>query len=237
MTKLWSNRLHLGCGTCQPENWINVDGSWNAWLASHPRLKLIVRLLNRSLKLVPPAQLDLPWTANVVFHDLRKPLPFEAESMSVIYSSHTLEHLYRSEAEMLLDECYRVLRRGGIIRLVVPDLLSLAKRYVDARISFSVMQQANERPADAFMRQLLIWPPEPLKIGSNLYRLYQVLTDFHRHKWMYDADSLICLLKAHGFEHAEELGYLESRIQGIEEVELASRVLNDAGVCVEADKP
>lgn len=231
MTKYRSDRLHLGCGTCQPENWINVDGSWNAWLASHPRLKLVVRLL----RLVPSTQLDLPWKANVVFHDLRKPLPFETESMSVVYSSHTLEHLYRSEAEMLLDECYRVLHKEGIIRLVVPNLFSLARHYVDARSSPSVVRQTKERPADAFMQQMGICRPEAPKIGFNLYRLYRVLTDFHRHKWMYDADSLIHLLEVRGFEHAEERGYLESRIQGIEEVELASRILE--GICIEAVKP
>ena len=208
-----------------------MDGSWNAWLASHPRLKQIVGLL----RLVPSAQLDLPWKANVVFHDLRKPLPFETESMSVVYSSHTLEHLYRFEAEMLLDECHRVLRTGGIIRLVVPDLLSLAKRYVDAH-SPLVVQQANERPADAFVRRMGICKPKAPKIGFNLYRSYRLLTDFHRHKWMYDADSLIYLLKVRGFEHVEERRYLESRIQGIEEVELPERVLDGAGICVEAVK-
>ena len=34
-----SKLLHLGCGLTAPAEWLNVDGSWNAWLAQRPLLK------------------------------------------------------------------------------------------------------------------------------------------------------------------------------------------------------
>lgn len=62
--------------------------------------------------------------------DLRGPLPFEDESVDVCYASHVLEHLGRNEARALLAECYRVIRKDGIIRLVVPDLESIVRDYL-----------------------------------------------------------------------------------------------------------
>ena len=197
---LQSDRLHLGCGTCQPEGWINVDSSWNAWLAAHSRLKWIVR----KLRLVPKSQLDLSWRANVIVHDLRKPLIFPDSSMSAVYSSHTLEHLYRADAERLLHEVYRVLKPGGTVRIVVPDLHALARQYL---VACDHATDNEISPADQFMRQLAISPELPPKVGG-VYAIYQLLTDFHRHKWMYDSHSLRSLMIKAGFERIEERGYL-----------------------------
>lgn len=44
-----------------------------------------------------------------IYWDLRKGLPFQRDSVSVIYSSHFLEHLRFREAQAFLKECLRVL--------------------------------------------------------------------------------------------------------------------------------
>ncbi|MHB8624641.1 MAG: class I SAM-dependent methyltransferase [Aggregatilineales bacterium] len=224
-----SDYLHLGCGTQQPEDWVNLDGSWNAWIAKHPHLKSIVGLM----RLVPKSQLQLQWKPNVVVHDLRKPLPFNDNSMRVVYSSHTLEHLFHTQAEFLLSEIHRVLRPKGILRLVVPDLYRIAQYYV------TIYDQAKYKdvpPADQFMRQLLIISEQPPSAFS-LYRMYQNSKDFHRHKWMYDAHSLSRMMLRGGFVEVEQKDYLKSRIDRIGEVEIASRVQDGAGICIEGIKP
>jgi len=111
-------RLHLGCGLNTPEDWINLDGSWNAWLAKHP----IMRRLFKALRVLPPSLFNIPWSPDILFHDVRKPLPFQNESLCAIYASHLLEHLYLEEAKRLMKECFRVLQPGGILRMVVPDM-------------------------------------------------------------------------------------------------------------------
>lgn len=53
--------------------------------------------------------------------DLRNPLPFADRSASLIYCSHTLEHLFPEEAIRLLGELRRVLADNGVVRLAVPS--------------------------------------------------------------------------------------------------------------------
>ena len=64
--------------------------------------------------------------------DLRRGFPFPDHSIDVCYSSHFLEHLSQAETSQVLHDCFRVLRQGGIIRLVVPDLEAVVNAYLDS---------------------------------------------------------------------------------------------------------
>lgn len=67
----------------------------------------------------------------VLAHDLRLPLPFAEASFEAVYHSHVLEHLRREAAPLFLRECRRVLRPGGTVRVVVPDLETIARLYLE----------------------------------------------------------------------------------------------------------
>jgi predicted SAM-dependent methyltransferase len=62
--------------------------------------------------------------------DLLNKLPFKDNSYSFCYSSHVLEHMPRSYALIFLREIHRILRTGGAIRIVVPDLEGAVRRYL-----------------------------------------------------------------------------------------------------------
>lgn len=62
--------------------------------------------------------------------DLRNKLPFPDQSCDVVYSSHAIEHFERAGARRFLQECRRVLKSKGIIRLVAPDLERIAGSYL-----------------------------------------------------------------------------------------------------------
>ena len=57
-------------------------------------------------------------------HDLisMKPLPVRSEVAELIYSSHTIEHISDSAACKLFEECHRILKLGGGLRLTTPDM-------------------------------------------------------------------------------------------------------------------
>ena len=72
-----------------------------------------------------------PFDPSVRRWNVRRGLPFRDGEADACYASHVLEHLTSAVAGQLLAECHRVLRPGGIIRLVVPDLEIIARHYLD----------------------------------------------------------------------------------------------------------
>jgi len=55
--------------------------------------------------------------------------PYEDASIETIYCSHTLEHLPVDRAAALVRDCRRVLRPGGVLRLVLPDCERILRAY------------------------------------------------------------------------------------------------------------
>src|SRR3981081_2098943 len=72
-----------------------------------------------------------PHDPSVIPHNLNEPLPFSDREFSVVYHSHVLEHLSRHEGEIFLRECHRVLKPGGVLRVVVPDLERITRLYLE----------------------------------------------------------------------------------------------------------
>jgi len=62
--------------------------------------------------------------------DARRSLPFQNESCEGIFTEHFLEHLEPTvEAPTFMRECHRILKRGGKIRILVPDGEAYLKAY------------------------------------------------------------------------------------------------------------
>jgi SAM-dependent methyltransferase len=77
--------------------------------------------------------LDLrPLHPSVAPYDVTGPLPFPAGHFDAVYHAHLLEHLPRASALPFVRECGRVLRPGGVLRVVVPDLEQIARLYLEA---------------------------------------------------------------------------------------------------------
>lgn len=210
--------LNLGSNTRVAPGWNNVDFSWIIRLGRHPTL---CRMLHR-LGFLSQAryeriqQLD-PQT---VVWDLRRGIPFPDQTFDAVYHSHVLEHIDRDGAAGFLGECRRVLKPGGIVRIVVPDLETLARRYiavVDALPSRGTME-AHTSAVEAMIDQMIVRTP---KVRAQQKRLVQwaehvLIGDTARagvlHRWMYDRFSLGELLRASGFERVRDLTPTTSQI-------------------------
>ncbi len=73
-----------------------------------------------------------PKPPHVLGYDLRQGVPFAENLFDAVYHSHVLEHFSRQNARMFLQECLRVLKPGGVLRVVVPDMEGIAKAYLRA---------------------------------------------------------------------------------------------------------
>lgn len=62
--------------------------------------------------------------------NLKNGLPFNDEYFDACYSAHVLEHLNEEEGIFFIREQSRVLKPGGIIRVVVPDLERICRNYI-----------------------------------------------------------------------------------------------------------
>lgn len=67
------------------------------------------------------------WDNRDIETDIRKTLPFPDNSVSHVYCSHTVEHVTQQEAWNFFSECYRVLVKGGRIRIAIPDFTKLER--------------------------------------------------------------------------------------------------------------
>jgi ubiquinone/menaquinone biosynthesis C-methylase UbiE len=77
-----------------------------------------------------PLRKTIPAAVNFLQADLSQGLPMYAEgSVDLIRASHLIEHLTLEAAHLLLNECRRVLKPGGLIRIAVPDLEIMIKKY------------------------------------------------------------------------------------------------------------
>lgn len=75
---------------------------------------------------------DLAYTNGVDLQlNFMAPLPFDTESVDMIYSEHVLEHFHRKDAARILKECNRILKKGGRIRVGVPDAEIYFRKYLD----------------------------------------------------------------------------------------------------------
>jgi len=79
----------------------------------------IRRWINIDRDLLPPIDLVA---------DLSASLPFRSASVDYIHSEDFLEHIEGEAGKRFLEEAFRVLKPGGVMRLLTPDLRLLVER-------------------------------------------------------------------------------------------------------------
>jgi len=148
-----------------------------------------------------------------VLLDLRRPLPLPNNSLDLIYSEDFIEHLELTAGRRLLHECYRVLRPGGTMRLLTPNLRPFAADYV-AR-SPALFEWYNARHGTASFAEIL----------NHGLRSWG-------HRFVYDDELLVHELRAAGFLPTMQAHNLSSHpalrdLDRVDEHEAAYRIYLD----------
>jgi len=136
-------------------------------------------------------------TQEVISWDCRWELPFADGSVAGARVEHFLEHLEpREELPAFLKACLRVLKKGGVLRIIVPD----AERYL----------QAYCRSDLSGFGELAVPTPFPAELPTRMDVVNHVFHQFHEHRWGYDFETVAHRLHANGFGRVERTAYQRS---------------------------
>jgi len=127
--------------------------------------------------------------------DCRKKLPFPDGFVNHALCSHYLEHLYKFDSDIFLENLYRSLCVGGTAHIIVPDLRLLIDRYM---AESSQTDGANPRLAAEHLNfgTLLTYGKAP----SFTFSILESTGGFGlMHHFMFDRESLISAVERVGF--------------------------------------
>jgi predicted SAM-dependent methyltransferase len=138
---------------------------------------------------------------DVAFLDAGEQFPIPSDSFDFIYSEHMFEHLHLTQQINLIKESFRVLKKGGILRIATPNLVFLINLYT--------------RPTDKNNKAYMDWTvrnsPYLNDVKNNilneeLFYCY-VINNFFKawgHQLIHDVNSLKELGLQYGFANVEE---------------------------------
>lgn len=102
--------LNIGAGATVFDGFVNLDVK-SDWYAAHHAT----------------AESGTNATKFVEYNILTDVLPYDADSVDNIYLSHVVEHLADEAVAHFLQDCARVLKPGGVMRVACPDAEFLAQ--------------------------------------------------------------------------------------------------------------
>lgn len=138
--------------------------------------------------------LDLePAVDGVIAWDMRYRLPLEDGSAVLIHNEHFLEHLTPDEGLDFLRECRRLLAPDGVLRIAMPDLHELVRKY----------WEEDWRDQPVIKLHHLEWIKTRAEMINVGFRNWG-------HKWNYDREELHRRLEEAGFHRIEDAAWGES---------------------------
>ena len=205
------------------------------YLATHPVRKLHLGAGLRSM----PGWLgtDIAPRSDAVVHlDATAPFPIADDTFDYVFSEHMIEHMSWHAGRAMLEECHRVLKPGGTVRVATPDLAVLLALYGKER--------GQER--DAAAERYLRWIVDRALPGIPAYRASFVINNAFRawgHQFLYDDELLGEAMREAGFTNVRRCAYGESGDHNLRGVELHGRNIGDEEIArfetmiFEADRP
>ena len=145
--------------------------------------------------------------------DATQPFPLPDAAFDYVYSEHMIEHVPRDAGLAMLRECRRVLKPGGILRLVTPSLGFLLRMCSPDKtllersyFTWSIQQFAPESPS-----------------ATNAVFLNNFVRNWG-HQFIYDRETLVESLAIAGFPAVRECALGESDHPTLRGLEKAARL-------------
>ncbi len=139
-----------------------------------------------------------------VLVNLAANLPFSDEVAEFMHTEDFIDQLDLADAARFLHECHRVLKPGGVLRVLTPDVQQLASLYLNDPAKLKALWHDNvEVPLE------LDTAAEILNMGMR----------FAGHTFLYDAETFSALAQRCGFS-AERTVFQQSRFEALRGIDL-----------------
>lgn len=183
-------KVNIGCGLTVAPEWVNIDGSLNALIATWPHWlhDFAYKFTGAQQYYALEEYKGIIQNNLFIHHDFRYGIPLPDNSVDFLYSSHFLEHLDKFAGRYLLEECWRVLKSGGVVRIAVPDLEHAWRMY-----------QAGDKE-----RML------------HDYFFIDGATGFSQHRYLYDYQMLADIFSEIGFTHIVHEAYQKGAVPDLD---------------------
>jgi len=89
--------------------------------------------------------------------DLRRGIPLQTASVDCIAAIHVLQDLAWDQIAPALDELYRVLKTGGVIRVAVPDLDNAIRAYLGGDARYFYVPDRDAKSIGAKLVTQIVW--------------------------------------------------------------------------------
>jgi predicted SAM-dependent methyltransferase len=138
--------------------------------------------------------------------DLGFALPIQDGVADLMHSEDFIDQLELNQARQFLSECHRILKPGGVLRTLTPDLERLAYLYLHEQ----------ERLKSLWNDHVGV----PLQIGT-VGEIFNIGMRFAGHTFLYDAETFMLLAAECGFE-ARRVEFQHSDIPELRGLDLRS---------------
>lgn len=171
-----------------------------------------------------------PRSSGILHLDATQTFPLPSDAFDLVYSEHMIEHVPHRGGQAMLDECFRVLKPGGRIRISTPDLNFLVELLREdlSELQLDYIRWSTRRfIADA-----------PVEAASYVVNNY--VRDWG-HTFIYDERTLRGSLERAGFTEVSRHALGESGCEGLRDLENLKRLppgfLQLESMILEASKP
>ena len=152
-----------------------------------------------------------------ILADMTERIPLDNDSVDLVFSRATLEHLTYRELINHFLECFRILKPGGYVRMVVPSFDMIIKEYKE-KIYWPDFEKhpdfPNENYVDTFISTIL----------------------YHDHYYLHNFNTLSRALEKTGFDGPRECDPGDTAVDNAQEEILKAEIARFGEIIVEAKK-
>lgn len=138
-----------------------------------------------------------------ILADITDRIPLSDNSVDLIFSRATLEHLTYQELINHFLECHRLTKKGGYVRMSVPDFDIMINNYLDKKEDIEKAKSESEISSSVHIEN-----HTDLFISRVLY---------HDHYYLHNFDTLSRALRKTGFTNIKKVNAGETQISAIKE--------------------